>query len=164
MFHFPLQLFSPVFLFSFTLTTKFSFADVSFGETCSDQFSCVSPLICSANTSRCQCSNPSSIWNEEQNDCFYCLPGWVHSDDRSCLSLSVPQQGGLPYDEAVEACSLLQFSNRTDFDQFQWTIEKLFNSSFSSAVTLFFRLGAWIDHSKSLFSLRRFHHAERFEE
>lgn len=164
MFHSPLRFFSIIFIF--TLTTKFLLADVSFGETCSDQFSCVSPLICSTNTSRCQCLNPSSMWNEEFNDCFYCLPGWIQWHDRSCVSLSVPQSGGLIYEQAKETCTLLHLSNQIDFDQFQLTFQKLLNSSFSSAVTLFFRLGAWIDYSKSLlfFSIHRIDRTEILEE
>lgn len=148
MFHFPLRLLALLVIASFV--TKSLLVHPSFDDTCSDQLSCVPPLICSANTSRCHCSDPTSVWDSAKADCFYCLPGWIDGPEQRCLSLSVPSQGGLSYEKADDVCSLLHFSNRMEFERFQLKIQNLLNSSYSSAVTLFFRLGAWIDHSKFL--------------
>lgn len=108
-------------------------------------------MICS-NTSRCICSKPSSIWNSIENDCFYCPPGWIEWENNHCLSLSVPPEGGLSYNQANDTChslsaELFYIYNIQQFKQLEFQVNKLLQSTFSSAVTLFFRLGAWIDQS-----------------
>jgi hypothetical protein len=106
-------------------------------------------LICS-NTSKCVCSKPSSIWNIDQNDCLYCPPGWIEWENNHCLSLAVPSEGGVSYDQANETClslsaQLFSMYNIDQFKQMELRVNTLLNSTFSSAVTIFFRLGAWID-------------------
>ncbi|CAF1513388.1 unnamed protein product, partial [Adineta steineri] len=61
----------------------------SFNESCSNNFSCVTPLICS-NTNKCLCPKSSLFWNYEENDCFYCLPGWILWENNHCVSFAVP--------------------------------------------------------------------------
>jgi hypothetical protein len=128
----------------------------SFNETCSENILCENPLICS-NTSRCICSKSSSIWNNDLNDCFYCPPSWILWEHNQCLSFAVPFQGGLSYEQANQTClsfsaQLLNLNNIDELEQFESKVDTLLHSAFSSAITLFFRLGAWIDkyHSKCL--------------
>ena len=67
-----------------------------------------------------------------------------------CLSFAVPSQGGLSYEQANQTClsfagQLLSLNNRDEFERFELKVNALQQSTFSSAVTLFFRLGAWVD-------------------
>ncbi|CAF3736293.1 unnamed protein product [Rotaria sp. Silwood1] len=121
----------------------------SFNESCSNNFSCVNPLICS-NTNKCVCQKSSSFWNNEQNDCLSCLSGWIQWKTDRCLSFAVPSEGGLSYNRATHIChkfsaQIFHLYNIDEFKQFEFTINTLLHSTFSSAVTLFFRLGAWIN-------------------
>ncbi len=111
-------------------------------------------MICS-NTSQCICSKSSSVWNNDLNDCFFCPSGWIPWETNRCLSFAVPSQGGLSYEQANQTClsfsaQLLNIYNINEFERFEFKIDRLRQSTFSSAVTLFFRIGAWIDkfHSK----------------
>jgi hypothetical protein len=127
----------------------------SFGESCSNNLSCTYPLICS-NTSKCICSASSSIWNNEQNDCLYCLPGWIEWENSRCLSFAVPSEGGLSYDQASDIChsysaQLLRIYDINELKRFELKVQTLLQGTFSSAVTIFFRLGAWIDELNSKF-------------
>jgi hypothetical protein len=106
-------------------------------------------LICS-NASKCICSKSSSIWNKDQNDCLYCPPGWIEWENNHCLSFSVPKEGGLSYEQAKDTChsfstDLFYIYNIDQFKRFELKVNTLLHSTFSSAVTIFFRLGAWID-------------------
>ncbi|CAF0732151.1 unnamed protein product [Adineta steineri] len=121
----------------------------SFNESCSNNFSCVNPLICS-NTNKCLCPKSSLFWNYEENDCFYCLPGWILWENNHCVSFAVPSENGLSYNQANDICQsfsaqLYRIQNIDEFKRFELQVNALLNSSFSSAVTLFFRLGAWIN-------------------
>ncbi|CAF1333856.1 unnamed protein product [Adineta steineri] len=121
----------------------------SFNESCSNNFSCINPLICS-NTNKCLCPESSLFWNYEENDCFYCLPGWILWENNHCVSFAVPSENGLSYNQANDICQsfsaqLYRIHNIDEFKRFELQVNALLNSSFSSAVTLFFRLGAWID-------------------
>ena len=127
----------------------------SFNGSCSNSFSCINPLICS-NISKCICSKSSSFWNNEQNDCLYCLPGWIKWRNNRCLSFSVPAEGGLSYNQAKNICysltgELFHLYDVEEFKQFELHVRTLLNSAFSSAVTIFFRLGAWINEFNSNF-------------
>ncbi|CAF4315587.1 unnamed protein product, partial [Adineta steineri] len=75
----------------------------SFNESCSNNFSCVTPLICS-NTNKCLCPKSSLFWNYEENDCFYCLPGWILWENNHCVSFAVPSENGLSYNQANDIC------------------------------------------------------------
>ncbi len=113
-------------------------------------------MICS-NTSTCICSKSSSIWNNDQNDCFYCPPGWIEWENNHCLLLAVPSEGGLSYDQANNTCfslsaQLFYMDNLDEFKRFEFKVNTLLHSTFSSAVTMFFRLGAWINKFHSNFS------------
>ncbi|CAF4267420.1 unnamed protein product, partial [Adineta steineri] len=86
----------------------------------------------------------------EENDCFYCLPGWILWENNHCVSFAVPSENGLSYNQANDIChsfsaQLYRIQNIDEFKRFELQVNALLNSSFSSAVTLFFRLGAWID-------------------
>jgi hypothetical protein len=121
----------------------------SFNESCSHNISCAYPLICS-NTSKCICSKSSSFWNNNQNDCFYCPPGWIEWENNHCLALSVPSEGGLSYDQANDMChefsaELFHMYNIDEFKQFELKVNTLLHSIFSSSIAIFFHLGAWID-------------------
>lgn len=129
----------------------------SFNEQCSENRLCSQPLICS-DRSQCVCSKPASVWNENFNDCFYCPAGWTVWENNRCLSFAVPTGGGLSYERANETCrsfsaQLLSLNNIAELNLFEFHVDRLLRNAFSSAVSLYFRLGAWIDrlHSKSLF-------------
>lgn len=124
---------------------------VSFGEPCSEDLPCIDPLICS-NSSRCECSLASSFWHTEKKDCFYCLPGWIAWEQQRCISLAVPAEGGLSHELADQTCrslsaQLLHISDLDEFERFESEISTRLRGPYSSAVTIFFRLGAWIDRS-----------------
>ncbi|CAF4248928.1 unnamed protein product [Rotaria sp. Silwood2] len=121
----------------------------SYNESCSNNFSCTYPLICS-NTNKCVCPKLLSFWNDEQNDCLSCLSGWIQWKTNRCLSLAVPSNSGLSYNQANRIChqfsgQIFHIYNIDEFKQFELKVNTLLNSTFSSAVTLFFRLGAWIN-------------------
>ncbi|CAF3729463.1 unnamed protein product, partial [Adineta steineri] len=99
---------------------------------------------------KCLCPKSSLFWNYEENDCFYCLPGWILWENNHCVSFAVPSENGLSYNQANDIChsfsaQLYRIQNIDEFKRFELQVNALLNSSFSSAVTLFFRLGAWID-------------------
>jgi hypothetical protein len=111
--------------------------------------SCSSPLICS-NTSQCQCSTSLSIWHEINNDCFFCLPGWLQWHEQRCLTFAVPSDSGRTFEQANAICQslsarLLHISDREEYQRFESQIVALLNSTYESAINLFFHLGAWID-------------------
>ncbi|CAF4428327.1 unnamed protein product, partial [Rotaria sp. Silwood2] len=125
----------------------------SFNESCSNNFSCTNPLICS-NTNKCICPKLSSFWNNEQNDCLSCLSGWIQWKTNRCLSFAVPSEGGLSYNQANHIChtfsaQIFHLYNIDEFKQFELKVNTLLHSTFSSAVTIFFRLGAWINKLNS---------------
>lgn len=129
----------------------------SFHEQCSANQLCQSPLICS-NSSECICSKSSSIWNEHFKDCFYCPPGWIAWENNHCLSFAVPKSGGLSYEQANATCQsftaeLFSINNLIEMKTFEDQVNRILRESFSSAVSLYFRLGAWIDQTHSKFIL-----------
>ena len=159
MFHFLVGFTSVLYLI--IRSSESSSVAASFNQSCSETSVCQSPLICS-NSSRCLCSKSSSIWNEDAKDCFYCPVGWNVWENNQCLSFAVPSTGGLPYEQATNTCQafsaeLFSINNHLELEEFSSQVNRLLRETFSSAVALYFRLGAWInrfDGKRSLLSMK----------
>jgi hypothetical protein len=68
-------------------------------------------------------------------------------------------EGGLTYERAKDTCQsfsahLFYLYDMHEFQQFELKIQALFQSTVSNAVTMFFRLGAWIDKLNSKIEVR----------
>jgi hypothetical protein len=126
---------------------------VSFGNFCSSDLLCQSPLICS-NTSQCICPTSLSFWNTKHNTCLFCPPGWIEWQNQKCLSFIEPPEGGISYQRAKNAClihgaHLLQIDNHEDVIQLQYKTSELLESQYARAVDEFLNNGAWIDLNNS---------------
>lgn len=77
-------------------------------------------------------------------------------ENNRCLSFAVPAAGGLSYKEANATCQsfsadLFPINNLIELKAFDFQVNRVLRETFSSATSLYFRLGAWIDQSHSNF-------------
>ena len=116
---------------------------------CSTDNDCDQQLICDTTTNVCVCSKPY-FWNEDNQTCLGCAPGWLDFETNKCLLYAISRSTGVTRYQSELMCNDLlaqpMFINSTDeFHDLQEKIDDLLNGNTALAATLYFHQGAWID-------------------